>query len=161
MSRIVESVANYPRPPLLEKCSGHVRVVIANQDIAVSDCYFRVCETFHPPTIYLPQESFQGGTLHSVDGRPSFCEWKGLASYFDLTTTDRQHRRSKAAWQYQNPTEGFSAISRCVSLYPGQVDACFLEGEQVKAQPGLFYGGWITSWTIGPFKGDPAHPELV
>jgi hypothetical protein len=28
-------------------------------------------------------------------------------------------------------------------------------------QPGLFYGGWITSWIQGPFKGDPNHPELI
>jgi hypothetical protein len=28
-------------------------------------------------------------------------------------------------------------------------------------QPGGFYGGWITADLIGPFKGDPAHPELI
>ncbi len=161
MNETAEYVANYPRPPLLEKCRGSVRVVIGDQDVANSDYYYRVCETFHPPTIYLPQESFLHGTLHPVAGRPSFCEWKGVATYFDMTTSDGQHRRAKAAWQYQNPTQGFLSISRCVSLYPGQVDSCFLEGELVKPQPGLFYGGWITSWTIGPFKGDPLHPELV
>ena len=161
MKRIAENVANYPRPPLLEKCSGNVRVVIAEQVIAVSDYYFRVCETYHPPTIYIPLESFQPGTLHPVGGRPSFCEWKGLASYFDPTTSEGKYRKLKAAWQYQKPTQDYLSISQCVSLYPGQVDACFLEGEQVKPQPGLFYGGWITSWTIGPFKGDPAHPELI
>ena len=154
-------MASYPRPPLLEKCSGQVRVVINNQDIAISDYYFRVCETYHPPTIYVPHESFQPGTLHPVEGRPSFCEWKGLASYFDLTTIDGNNRRPKAAWKYASPTENFSSISQCVSLYPGLVDACYLEGECVTPQPGLFYGGWITSWTIGPFKGDPAHPELI
>lgn len=161
MNRNVEYVASYPRPPLLEKCSGQVRVVINNQDIAISDYYFRVCETYHPPTIYVPHESFQPGTLHPVEGRPSFCEWKGLASYFDLTTIDGNNRRPKAAWKYASPTENFSSISQCVSLYPGLVDACYLEGECVTPQPGLFYGGWITSWTIGPFKGDPAHPELI
>ena len=31
----------------------------------------------------------------------------------------------------------------------------------VQPQPGTFYGGWITSWTVGPFKGDPNHPELI
>ena len=161
MNKNVEYVANYPRPPLLEKCSGNVRVIVNDQDIAVSDYYFRVCETFHPPTIYLPQDSFQRGTLHSVDGPPSFCEWKGIASYYDLTTSDGQNLRSKAAWQYASPTRSYSSISQCVSLYPGRVDACFLEGELVRPQPGLFYGGWITSWTIGPFKGDPMHPELI
>jgi hypothetical protein len=28
-----------------------------------------------------------------------------------------------------------------------------VNGEQVIPQPGGFYGGWITSWVVGPFKG--------
>jgi len=31
----------------------------------------------------------------------------------------------------------------------------------VTAQPGGFYGGWISSTVEGPFKGDPDHPELI
>jgi len=30
-----------------------------------------------------------------------------------------------------------------------------VNGEQVVPQPGGFYGGWITSWIVGPFKGVP------
>jgi hypothetical protein len=30
-----------------------------------------------------------------------------------------------------------------------------VNGEQVIPQPGGFYGGWITSWVVGPFKGVP------
>ena len=30
-----------------------------------------------------------------------------------------------------------------------------VDGEQVQAQPGDFYGGWITSRVSGPFKGAP------
>jgi len=41
------------------------------------------------------------------------------------------------------------------------MDACHLEGELVSPQPGNFYGGWITSAVIGPFKGDPRHPNLI
>ncbi len=33
------------------------------------------------------------------------------------------------------------------------VDRCTVNGEQVVPQPGGFYGGWITSWIVGPFKG--------
>jgi hypothetical protein len=36
-----------------------------------------------------------------------------------------------------------------------QVDRCTVNGEQVEPQPGGFYGGWITSWVTGPFKGIP------
>jgi hypothetical protein len=41
------------------------------------------------------------------------------------------------------------------------VDSCWIDGERVTAQPGGFYGGWITGRVEGPFKGDPMHPELI
>jgi hypothetical protein len=42
-----------------------------------------------------------------------------------------------------------------LALYPGRVDACYVDDELVQAQAGDFYGGWITSEIIGPFKGGP------
>jgi hypothetical protein len=42
-----------------------------------------------------------------------------------------------------------------LALYPGRVDSATVEGEVVDAQEGDFYGGWITSWITGPFKGAP------
>ena len=41
------------------------------------------------------------------------------------------------------------------------MDGCWINGEEVIAQPGGFYGGWISSAVVGPFKGDPNHPELI
>jgi len=35
------------------------------------------------------------------------------------------------------------------------MDGCFVDGERVRPQPGGFYGGWITSDLVGPFKGVP------
>jgi hypothetical protein len=35
------------------------------------------------------------------------------------------------------------------------VDEATVDGERVGAQPGDFYGGWITSAVTGPFKGGP------
>jgi hypothetical protein len=35
------------------------------------------------------------------------------------------------------------------------MDACFVDEEEVEAQPGGFYGGWITADLTGPFKGGP------
>jgi hypothetical protein len=35
------------------------------------------------------------------------------------------------------------------------MDACWVDGEKVRAQEGGFYGGWITSEVVGPFKGGP------
>ena len=140
---------------------GSVAVRIAQECIATDTKYARVCETYHPPTIYIDPAAFKAGTLHATTGRPSFCEWKGIASYWDLSTSDGRDIRSRAGWSYQDPTPIFDPFAGWISLYPRLVDECLLEGEVVLPQPGTFYGGWITSWTIGPFKGDPAHPELI
>ena len=159
--RPVERVAEYPRPPLIELITGSVEISIAGQVIAQDQCYVRVCETFHPPTIYLDPSAFQSGTLHPSSGRPSFCEWKGVASYWDVSAVDGSSRRVRAGWSYPNPTHSFALLAGWISVYPQRVDACLLEGELVSAQPGEFYGGWVTPWIRGPFKGDPSHPELV
>ena len=83
----------------------------------------------------------------------SFCEWKGAASYFDLVTEDRV--ATKAGWTYVDPTSGFEPITGFVAVMAAQVDACRVDGETVTPQPGGFYGGWITSSLVGPFKGVP------
>ena len=49
---------------------------------------------------------------------------------------------------------GYEALAGHVAFYPGRMDACFVDDERVQAQPGDFYGGWITTQVVGPFKGD-------
>ena len=83
----------------------------------------------------------------------SWCEWKGRASYYDLVTEARVAER--AGWTYPSPTPGFEPITGAVAVMAAQVDRCTVNGEQVEPQPGGFYGGWITSWVTGPFKGIP------
>ena len=56
--RPIENVSSYPRPPLIELVSGSVEICIAGQVIAQDQRYVRVCETFHPPTIYLHRSAF-------------------------------------------------------------------------------------------------------
>lgn len=156
-----ERVSDYPRPPRIEFVYGPVSVRICEEIIAEDTRYIRVCETFHPPTIYIHQEAFRKETLHKTSGRPSYCEWKGVAEYWSLSKNDGSELRARAGWSYPNPTGSFSLLADWIALYPRSVDACFLEGERVIPQPGTYYGGWITSWTIGPFKGDQNHPELI
>jgi hypothetical protein len=62
---------------------------------------------------------------------------------------------ARAAWGYDTPSERFAAIRGYVAFYPGLVDACFVDGERVEPQAGGFYGGWVTSRVVGPFKGEP------
>ncbi len=57
------------------------------------------------------------------------------------------------AWFYPRPTAEFASIKDYVAFYPSKMDACIVDDEQVQAQPGDFYGGWITHDIVGPFKG--------
>jgi hypothetical protein len=83
----------------------------------------------------------------------SFCEWKGVARYLDVVVRDDVRRQ--AAWSYAEPTPAFAAIRDHLAFYPARVDACTVDGEAVRAQPGGFYGGWITDDVVGPFTGEP------
>ena len=40
-------------------------------------------------------------------------------------------------------------------FYCAPMDACYVGDEIAKPQPGHFYGGWVTSKVVGPFKGAP------
>lgn len=145
-----ESVWDYPRPPRVEPETRVVRVILAGEVIVESMNALRVLETSHPPGIYIPPQDVGAGVLRSTSGS-SVCEWKGRAAYWDVTvgTTTVE----AAAWSYPSPNAGFEAIADHVSFYPGRMEACYLGEELVTPQEGGFYGGWITSEVVGPFKG--------
>jgi hypothetical protein len=60
-----------------------------------------------------------------------------------------------AAWTYRDPKPGYESIRDHIAFYPSAMEACLVEGELVRPQPGGFYGGWITVDVVGPFKGEP------
>ncbi len=157
MNRIVpgpgqESVWDYPRPPRVEPFKHRVRVEFNGQTIADTSHACRLLETSHPPTYYIPQVD-----VHTEFLRPSanhsFCEFKGEAGYWDLQVGARTSR--DAAWSYASPNQSFSLLRDHFAFYSGRVDACFVGEERVQPQQGDFYGGWITSHVVGPFKGGP------
>lgn len=147
-----ESVWDYPRPPRLEPVSAHITVSHGGVELVSTNDAVRVLETSHPPSYYLPIVDFAPGVLVPVSGQ-TFCEFKGAASYFDLVVGDE--RIERAAWTYETPTNGFQLLAGKVALYPNRVDRCTVGDEVVQPQPGDFYGGWITSNIVGPFKGGP------
>jgi uncharacterized protein (DUF427 family) len=111
-----------------------------------------VLETSHPPTYYLPPEDIRLEYLSPAAGS-SLCEWKGAARYYTLEVGGR--RVERVAWSYPQLTPAFAAIKDYVAFYAAPMDACLVDGERVVPQPGDFYGGWITSDIVGPFKGEP------
>lgn len=147
-----ESVWDYPRPPRLERSTRRIRVVFGGVTIADTTAAFRVLETSHPPTWYLPPKDLRTDFLEPST-RSSYCEWKGRARYWTLRAGE--HTAIDAVWDYPEPTSGFVPIAGYFSLYPGRMDACFVDDEQAVAQAGDFYGGWITPEIQGPFKGGP------
>ena len=148
-----ESVWDYPRPPRLEPATRHLIVEFAGQVIAETNRAFRVLETSHPPVYYFPPEDIRMEVLTKHPGKRSYCEWKGQAEYWDVRAGDRTS--VQAAWSYPSPHDTFRLIQHYLAFYPGRVDACYVDGERVQAQEGDFYGGWITSDIVGPFKGAP------
>ena len=147
-----ESVWDYPRPPRVEPSSRRVRVVFAGRVVADTAAALRVLETSHPPTWYLPPADVDDGCLVPAPGQ-SLCEWKGMASYWTLRVDGRES--PGAAWSYAAPPRDYAALAGYLAFYPGRVDACYVDEERVRSQPGDFYGGWITADVVGPFKGAP------
>ena len=60
-----------------------------------------------------------------------------------------------AAWSYRQPSPGYEAIRDHLAFYAWRVDEAWVGDELAVPQPGRFYGCWITSWVVGPFKGGP------
>jgi uncharacterized protein (DUF427 family) len=146
------SVWDFPRPPIVEEEPRPVRVEFAGAVIAESNRALRVLETSHPYGIYIPKEDIAEGALEPAPGT-SVCEWKGRATYWTVVVRDRVS--PQAAWSYPEQRSGFERITGHLSFYPGRVDACWIGDERVTGQDGDFYGGWITSDVVGPFKGGP------
>ncbi len=145
-----ESVWDYPRPPHLELTAKRIWIVFNGETIADTTRAYRVLETSHPPVYYLPPEDIQMQFLQ-FSQRTSFCEFKGRATYWTMQVGDRQ--APDAAWSYASPSQRFEPIQGYLAFYPSRMDACFVDDEQVQAQAGDFYGGWVTAEIVGPFKG--------
>lgn len=144
-----ESVWDYPRPPAIRRTDRLVEVNQREIQIARTRHALRVLETASPPTYYIPADDVALNYLVQVDGS-SFCEWKGKASYWGF----KDDPSVAVGWSYPTPNAPFERLADCMAFYPGRI-ACFVDGERVQAQAGGFYGGWITSDIVGPFKGEP------
>lgn len=147
-----ESVWAYPRPAIAEPTTSHIVIRHAGRLVADTPDAVRTLETSHPPTYYIPQRDITPGLLRPAGGG-SFCEWKGMALYWDvLIDRDVLHR---VGWSYPDPTPTFQILRDHIAFYAAPFDHCSVDGEIVTPQAGDFYGGWITSHLAGPFKGGP------
>jgi len=145
-----ESVWDYPRPPKVEASPKRIQIWFNEIMIVDSQQTQRVLETSHPPAYYIPPADIAMQYLSTIS-RQSYCEWKGMARYYCIQVGNK--RVEQAAWYYPEPNAYFAVLKDYVAFYPSRMDACLVDGEKVTAQPGDFYGGWITADIVGPFKG--------
>ena len=109
-------------------------------------------ETSASPVYYFPPGDVRADLLRPV-ARRTHCEFKGTAHYFDVVVGARA--ADAAAWVYPVPSARYTPICDHVAFYPHAMDACLVDGERARPQPGGFYGGWVTDDVVGPFKGGP------
>ena len=159
---MVESVWDYPRPPRLEPTPRRIRVRHGGSLVADTTQghtpALRILETSHPPVYYLPKTAVAMHLLRRSASRASFCEFKGVATYWDLDIPREGAPRLLAgdvAWSYESPAREYAALAGHLAFYANRVDECWVDDERVQPQDGDFYGGWITSELRGPFKGAP------
>jgi uncharacterized protein (DUF427 family) len=149
-----ENVRDYPRPPALEPTTRHLKVMLDGHVIADTKQAYRVLETHHPPTYYLPPEDCKTEAIREAPGGQTMCEWKGKAIYYDVVSPGTGNTVSRRVWAYKTPTQRFLPIAGYYSFYASPFE-CYVDGERVEPQPGDFYGGWKTSDIEGPIKGSP------
>jgi uncharacterized protein (DUF427 family) len=145
------SVWDFPRLPRLAPNTREVVVCWDGVEVVRTRKAVCVMETSHPPSYYLPWDDVARHLLQPAGGG-SFCEWKGPAQYWTLVSGER--RLPGVAWSYPRPLAGAEVLADCVAFYPMALD-CRVDGAPVRAQPGGFYGGWITPELVRPFKGEP------
>jgi uncharacterized protein (DUF427 family) len=149
----MESVWDYPRPPRLEATARRLRVVHRGVTLADTTQAMRILETSHPPVYYLPPSDVRMDCLRPSAQRGSFCEFKGVARYWDVVVAGVVS--FGAAWSYESPSAAYAALRGHLAFYASRVDECWVDEERVAPQAGDFYGGWITHDVTGPFKGAP------
>ena len=148
----MESVWDYPRPPVVEESPRRARVVHGGVTVADSSRALRVLETSQPPGIYIPLEDCRRDLL-----RPN-CQ----THHVRVEGRGRlpRPRRGRPGGRIGGlvlpaPVARYAVLSDHAAFYPQAVDECWLDDERVEPNPGGFYGGWITSDIQGPFKGGP------
>jgi len=149
-----ESVWDYPRPPVCKEAKGRKVVVkFGEQVVAETDRAWRMMETSHPPTWYIPKEDISMKYLKPANAMKTTCEFKGQAVYYDVTVGTKTAKMT--CWSYPTPADDQKVIKNMFAFYINRGLDAYVDGAKAKPQEGDFYGGWITPDVVGPFKGGP------
>ncbi|KAL1305334.1 hypothetical protein AAFC00_002232 [Neodothiora populina] len=134
----------FPRPPLIASINKQILIKFrgpTGPTIASTNHAQWILETHHPPTYYIPPSSISIPLTKSP--HKSYCEWKGVATYFDFVTPEAR-KVERRAWTYEEPSNKYKDLKDWVCFYADERWECYVGGELVEPQPGDFYGGWMT-----------------
>lgn len=109
-----------------------VRGVIDGRTIVDSTRALYLFETGHVPVYYFPRADVDATLLHPTDHHTR-CPYKGVASYWSITTPERTVRN--AVWAYPDPLDDVAEIADHVAFYWDAVDAWFEEDEEIYVHP--------------------------
>jgi uncharacterized protein (DUF427 family) len=79
-----------------------------------------VREHIYPPALYVNRDEIDLTALER-SSHPSWCPYKGLASYFHIRGADG-NRMENAVWSYETPFEHIKTIKNRLGFYTDRVD---------------------------------------
>ena len=147
----VESVWDFPRPPIVERVDWRIRVVHGGVTIVDAPHAMRVLETSQAPAYYVAPE-FVDRSPPGAREPPVACV-NGRVRPTTPTSSSATGDAQEASWTYRDPTPRFEPIRDHWAFYAQTLDECWVDDERVDGNEGSFYGGWITANVTGPYKG--------
>ena len=141
-----EAAGPASRPP--------ARVVVRSGSIVIADSTsaWRVMETSHPPTWYLPRTDISEQYVRRSAAREFGVRMEGRRDVLGCRRRGSGHPGRRL--ELRDADAAVRADHRVPVVHAGAIE-CFIDGERVLPQAGGFYGGWITADVVGPFKGEP------
>jgi uncharacterized protein (DUF427 family) len=127
-----EQVFVHPHDPFhridLRKTTRHIRVVLGGETVAETERAVMLFETGLPARYYIPLLDLRMDLLLPSDHQTS-CPYKGDASYYSLQVGDEVYEN--IAWYYPYPHPEVGKIQNLVSFFQEQVDALYVDGQQM------------------------------
>lgn len=118
-----EEIISHPRDPWHRvdtvQSSRHIRVEIDGVTVAESRRPVLLFETGLPARYYLPQEDIRMDLLRPTEHRSS-CPYKGYASYWTVTVSNKEY--PEFVWAYLEPFPEAGKIAGLLSFYNEKLD---------------------------------------
>jgi uncharacterized protein (DUF427 family) len=101
---------------------GRVSVRFGDTVVATSTHALDLREGSYPVVVYVPRDDVDETALARTS-HTTHCPNKGDANYFSVVDGDRTVEN--AAWTYETPLPGVSAIKNALAFYPNKVSLEF------------------------------------